>query len=301
MDEGDPPAPVQRVPAASEGATEFLSLLGVEELRPCLFAESLVMVSEHGQPLGQFSVSVQPACYEEPGGQEEDCYLVCATSQGTVSDVPCSSSITAYISKRLETLEQHQHEYVKFRAHPLDRKTHVAKRGGRLLVKKVIVEGEQEPQTQSFSYHCASLPGLVSEAANLLVLRVLARRRAVPQGAVFLAFDTEACVCTSTYTALGFQRQLVGSTEAEVFVIERVVWPDEGLPMSWQFYFLSDGHLARRVQVGSPATVLLRQMPVLVEPGRALVGIAERRLPTGALTPRGVAPNPKSCFEFSAV
>uniref|UniRef100_K7G637 Ciliogenesis-associated TTC17-interacting protein n=1 Tax=Pelodiscus sinensis TaxID=13735 RepID=K7G637_PELSI len=100
------------------------------------------MVSEHGQPLGQFSVSVQPACYEEPGGQEEDCYLVCATSQGTVSDVPCSSSITAYISKRLETLEQHQHEYVKFRAHPLDRKTHVAKRGGRLLVKKVIVEGE---------------------------------------------------------------------------------------------------------------------------------------------------------------
>ncbi|XP_043360750.1 ciliogenesis-associated TTC17-interacting protein isoform X3 [Dermochelys coriacea] len=208
MDDADSPALVQRVLAASEGATEFLSLIGEEELSPCLFAESLVMVSESGQPLGQFSVSVQPACYEEQGGQEEDCYLVRATSQSTIDEVPCGSSITAYISKRLETLEQHQHEYVKFRAHPLDRKTHVVKRGGRLVVTKIIEEGE---------------------------------------------------------TAMGFQKQLVGMTEVEVFGIERAVCPDEGIPMTWQFYFLSDGHLARRVQVGSPATVLLQQLPVLID------------------------------------
>ncbi|XP_043381355.1 ciliogenesis-associated TTC17-interacting protein isoform X4 [Chelonia mydas] len=181
---------------------------GAEELSPCLFAESLVMVSESGQPLGQFSVSVQPACYEEQGGQEEDCFLVRATSQSTINEVPCGSAITAYISKRLETLEQHQHEYVKFRAHPLDRKTHVVKRGGRLVVTKIIEEGE---------------------------------------------------------TAMGFQKQLVGMTEVEVFGIERAVCPDEGIPMTWQFYFLSDGHLARRVQVGSPATMLLQQLPVLID------------------------------------
>ncbi|CAM5088130.1 unnamed protein product [Natator depressus] len=264
MGDADSPARVQRVLAASEGATEFLSLIGAEELSPCLFAESLVMVSESGQPLGQFSVSVQPACYEEQGGQEEDCFLVRAASQSTINEVPCGSSITAYISKRLETLEQHQHEYVKFRDHPLDRKTHVVKRGGRLVVTKIIEEGEHEVQTQSFSYNCASLQGLVSEAANLLVLRVLAKRRAVPQD-TFLAFDTEAHVCTSAYTAMGFQKQLVGMTEVEVFGIERAVCPDEGIPMTWQFYFLSDGHLARRVQVGSPATMLLQQLPVLID------------------------------------
>ncbi|XP_074857780.1 ciliogenesis-associated TTC17-interacting protein [Carettochelys insculpta] len=265
MDDPDSPAPVQRVLAASQGAAEFLSLIGAEELQPCLFAESLAMVSESGQPLGQFSVTVQPACYEVPGGQEEDCYLVRATSQGTISDVPCSSSLTAYISKRLETLEQYQLEHVKFRAHPLDRRTHVQKRGGQLVVQKVIKEGELEVQTQSFCYSCTALQGLVSEAANLLVLRVLARRRAVPQNAVFLAFDTEARVCASTYAALGFQRQLVGTTEVEVFGIERAVRPDEGIPVTWQFYFLSDGHLARRVQVGSPAIMLLLQMPVLID------------------------------------
>ncbi|XP_039349593.1 ciliogenesis-associated TTC17-interacting protein [Mauremys reevesii] len=265
MDDADSPAPVQRVQAASEGATEFLSLIGAEELSLCLFAESLVMVSESGQPLGHFSVSVQPACYEEQGGQEEDCYLVRATSQGTINEVPCGSSITAYVSKRLETLEQHQQEYVKFRAHPLDRKTHIVKRGDRLVVTKIIEEGEHEVQTQSVSYNCASLHGLISEAANLLVLRVLARRRAVPQNTTFLAFDTEACVCTSTYAALGFQKQRVGVTEVEVFVLERAVCPDEGIPMTWQFCFLSDGHLARRVQVGSPVTMLLQQLPVLID------------------------------------
>ncbi|XP_067426193.1 ciliogenesis-associated TTC17-interacting protein isoform X2 [Emydura macquarii macquarii] len=265
MDQADSPAPVQRVLAASEGAAEFLALISAEELSPCLFAESLAMVSESGQPLGQFSVSVQPACYEEPGEQEQDCYLVQAASQGIVNEVPCGSSLTAYISKRLETLEQHQHEYVKFRAHPLDRKTHVVKRGGRLVVKKIIEEGEHEVQTQSFSYNCASLRGLISEAANLLVLRVLARRRAVPQDTIFLAFDTEARVCTSTYQAMGSQTQLVGMTAAEVFVVERAVCADEGIPMAWQFYFLSDGHLARRVQVGSPVTMLCLQMPVLID------------------------------------
>uniref|UniRef100_A0A8C3XVU1 Ciliogenesis-associated TTC17-interacting protein n=1 Tax=Chelydra serpentina TaxID=8475 RepID=A0A8C3XVU1_CHESE len=230
-------------------------LPGPEELSPCLFAESLVMVSESGQPVGQLSVSVRPACYEEQGGQEEDCYLVRAASQSTVNDVPCGSSLTAYISKRLETLEQHQHEYVKVTARwvPLS------------PLPALPVSLQHEVQTQSFSYSCASLHGLISEAANLLVLRVLARRRAVPQNTTFLAFDTEACICTATYTAMGFQKQLVGMTEVEVFAVERAVCPDEGIPMAWQFYFLSDGHLARRVQVGSPATMLVLQLPILID------------------------------------
>uniref|UniRef100_A0A674I6I5 Ciliogenesis-associated TTC17-interacting protein n=1 Tax=Terrapene triunguis TaxID=2587831 RepID=A0A674I6I5_9SAUR len=233
---------------------------------PCLFAESLVMVSESGQPLGHFSISVQPACYEEQGGQEEDCYLVHAASQGTINEVPCGSSITGRsCTPALHTSLCCICSRLQFRAHPLDRKTHVVKRGGRLVVTKIIEEGEHEVQTQSVSYNCASLHGLISEAANLLVLRVLARRRAVPQNTTFLAFDTEARVCTSTYTAMGFQKQLVGMTEVEVFVIERAVCPDEGIPMTWQFYFLSDGHLARRVQVGSPATMLLQQLPVLID------------------------------------
>uniref|UniRef100_A0A8C0GQ41 Ciliogenesis-associated TTC17-interacting protein n=1 Tax=Chelonoidis abingdonii TaxID=106734 RepID=A0A8C0GQ41_CHEAB len=222
-------------------------LPGMEELSPCLFAESLVMVSESGQPLGHFSVSVQPACYEEQGGQEEDCYLVHATSQGDMPlNTPGHSSLYSARSciPALRASLCYICSFLQFRAHPLDRKTHVVKHGGRLVVTKIIEEGEHEVQTQSVSYNCASLHGLISEAANLLVLRVLARRRAVPQNTTFLTFDTEAHVCTSTYTAMGFQKQLVDMTEVEVFVIERAVCPDEGIPMIWQFYFLSDGQVS---------------------------------------------------------
>uniref|UniRef100_A0A8C4YGN5 Ciliogenesis-associated TTC17-interacting protein n=1 Tax=Gopherus evgoodei TaxID=1825980 RepID=A0A8C4YGN5_9SAUR len=261
LDDRDAKGALKANKAVAEKLHEFF------ELSPCLFAESLVMVSESGQPLGHFSVSVQPACYEEQGRQEEDCYLVHATSQGTINEVPCSSSITGRPSwsARRSGLGQRDTRYEmpdgpqfpsSLLAHPLDRKTHVVKRGGRLVVTKIIEEGEHEVQTQSVSYNCASLRGLISEAANLLVLRVLARRRAVPQNTTFLAFDTEARICTSTYTAMGFQKQLVDMTEVEVFVIERAVCPDEGIPMTWQFYFLSDGHLARRVQVGSPTCPL---------------------------------------------
>uniref|UniRef100_A0A8C8VNE4 Ciliogenesis-associated TTC17-interacting protein n=1 Tax=Pelusios castaneus TaxID=367368 RepID=A0A8C8VNE4_9SAUR len=239
-------------------------LPGAEELSPCLFAESLLMVSDRGQTLGQFSVSVQPACYEEPGEQEEDCYLVRATSQGTIDEVPCGSSLTAYISKRLETLEQHH--WPGLLAPPMRQAVSPQAQGMDGQPSPLLpISQQREVQTQSFSYNCASLRGLISEAANLLVLRVLARRRAVPQDTIFLAFDTAAHVCTSTYRAMGSQKQLVGTMEAEVFVVERALCPDEGIPMAWQFYFLSDGHLARRVQVGSPVTMLLQQMPVLID------------------------------------
>lgn len=44
-----------------------------------------------------------------------DCFLVHANSHGTIDGVPCGTSITAYVSKSLDTLEQQHHEYVKVR------------------------------------------------------------------------------------------------------------------------------------------------------------------------------------------
>lgn len=41
--------------------------------------------------------------------------------------------------------------------------------------------------------------GFVSEAANLLLLRVMAWRQLVPSNARFLALDTEGKLCYSTY------------------------------------------------------------------------------------------------------
>ncbi|CAH2305202.1 ciliogenesis-associated TTC17-interacting [Pelobates cultripes] len=40
----------------------------------------------------------------------------------------------------------------------------------------------------------------------------------------------------------------------------------DDVPITWHCYFLSDGHLASRVQIGSPVIIRLSRMPILSEP-----------------------------------
>ena len=65
-------------------------------------------VSDSGKELGDFTVSVTRV-----KKFDQDCFLVHANSQGTIDGVPCGTSVTAYISKSLDTLEQKHHEFVK--------------------------------------------------------------------------------------------------------------------------------------------------------------------------------------------
>ncbi|XP_070592866.1 ciliogenesis-associated TTC17-interacting protein isoform X3 [Erythrolamprus reginae] len=174
-------------------------------------------------------------------------------------------SLIGYVSKKLEILEQRIQESVRFRDHPVETRTKVMQRHGQLYVTKVIVEKDEEINASTFSYKCAQLEGFISESANFLILRVMARRQSLPQNAIFLSFDSDQHICTSTYNSLGFQKQKVKKEEVDVFVIERTVHSIEAPPLNWQFYFLPDGHLSRRVQVGSPAIMLILQMPILID------------------------------------
>nr|XP_014351323.1 PREDICTED: ciliogenesis-associated TTC17-interacting protein [Latimeria chalumnae] len=218
---------------ANKEAIDFLASIEPEELQMCVFADSLVTVSHTGRELGEFAITIQLKQY-----CQEDCFLVYANSHGMIDDIPCGTSIMAYISMKLETLEQHHHEYVK------------------------------EKKKQSFSFEWSSLEGFVSEAANLLILRVLARRGAVPENMVFLSFDTETRIATSTYKELGQWSQTIGNEMVEMYGIERTVQSehDDEVPTTWQCAFLCDGHMATRVQVGSPITMKMLQLPVPVEP-----------------------------------
>ncbi|XP_066477391.1 ciliogenesis-associated TTC17-interacting protein [Tiliqua scincoides] len=260
-------APREKIPAASKQAVDFLSLIGTNELKPCIFEESLVTISETGQTIGTFTISVQAVCYSPDGWEEdqEDCYLVQANSKATIDGIPCTTSIKGFVTKQLETLEQHTKESLRFRDHPIENRTHLMKRQEQLFVRKAMVERDEEINVDCFSYKWSKLPGLVSESANLLLLRVMARRQSVPQNATFLSFDNDHHMCTSAYNALGFQKQQVGKEEVDVFVIERAVHSVTDVPMAWQFCFLSDGHLSRRIQVGSPAIMVILKMPILIE------------------------------------
>ncbi|XP_036401868.1 ciliogenesis-associated TTC17-interacting protein [Megalops cyprinoides] len=253
----EPSREVTRLDASRE-ALQFLASIGVKELEQCLFADSLVTVSDTGRELGEFSITVQKVTYDN-----EPCYHVHANSHGTIDNIPCGTSITAYISRTLETLEQNHHEYVTLQDHRLDRKSHMVQQGDKLLVNKVITERE-EVKRQTFTFPLSSLEGFVSEASNLLILRILAQRKRIPENMVFLALDVETRISVSSYKELGMKQQMLGQESVEVFGIERTVASAEDVPATWRCCFLSDGHLASRVQVGSPVTMRLIQLPSVI-------------------------------------
>ncbi|KAG5852456.1 ciliogenesis-associated TTC17-interacting protein [Anguilla anguilla] len=241
---------------ASRQALEFLASIDLKELQQCLFADTLVTVSDTGRELGEFTITVQNATYDN-----QPCYHVHANSHGSIDNIPCGTSVTAYVSTKLETLEQSHHEYVTLQDHILDRKSHMVRRGDQLHLNKVVTQRE-DVKRQTFTFPLGSLEGFVSEASNLLIQRVLAQRKRIPENMVFLTLDTETRITVSSYKGLGQKQQMVGQKCVEVFGIEMTVDSIEDVPAAWHCYFLSDGHLASRVQVGSPVTMRLIQLPV---------------------------------------
>ncbi|XP_027493266.1 ciliogenesis-associated TTC17-interacting protein isoform X1 [Corapipo altera] len=261
----------QEIPALTDTAAEFLSLIGLKELEHCLFAETLAVVGTGDPPRdkaeGQWWMAAQWAPYKREGEPVRNCILVQARFRGWQDGVPRSSTLKAFVTPQLETLEQEEQECLELRPHPTEKSTHMVSHQHGMTVTKTLREGEAEPQCQSFSYSQAELRGLLLEGASLLLLRVLARRHTVSPGLIFPTIDTEGHLCTSSYSALGIQRQAVGSAETEVFVMERAVHTSTGVSTVWQSSFLPNGRLVQMMQVGSPMLMLLQDESILSKSG----------------------------------
>ncbi|KAM8791951.1 ciliogenesis-associated TTC17-interacting protein isoform 2-T2 [Rhynchonycteris naso] len=251
-------------PKANAEAIDFLSSLTQEELQMLFFSETLAMVSSTGEPQGELTIEVQKGKHEDDTGTISPCPLVHAFSRGFMDQMLCGNSLLGYLSWNLDIMEQHSREFIKFHILPMERKMSLLKQEDQLAMTRTIKEGEDvRNEVTFFPWH--STAGFISEAANLLLLRVMAWRKMVPTNARFLALDTDGKLCYSTYRALGFQVIQVDHQESEVFIVEQTVHSDECVPMSCQFYLLPDGHLAKRVQVGSPGCCVITKMPILRE------------------------------------
>ncbi|OWK12622.1 hypothetical protein Celaphus_00015051, partial [Cervus elaphus hippelaphus] len=262
-------------PEANAEAIHFLNSLRQEELLLLFFSETLVMVSDTGEPQGELTIEVQRGQYKDKFGVITYVPFVHASSRGFVDKTLCGSSLLAYLSWKLEVVKQQSQEFIKFHILPMEQKTSLLKQDDQLLMTRMVKEGElksltqicpeQEVKTEVTFFPRPSIEGFVSQAANLVLLRVMAWRHMVPSNARFLALDTEGKLCYSTYQALGSQTIQVGHQQVEVFIVEQTVHSEQGIPMSCQFYLLPDGHLAKRIQVGSPGCCMITKVPVLRE------------------------------------
>ncbi|XP_049454044.1 ciliogenesis-associated TTC17-interacting protein isoform X1 [Epinephelus fuscoguttatus] len=248
-------------PKASDEAVRFMSSVEPAELLQCVFPDSLVTVSEGGRHLGKFTVTVEFA-----RRVQQPCVLLHAQSQGAIDDSPCGTTVTAYLTTDLEVLEEDYHEYVKLEGHSLDKRCHMVQRDGQMVIDKVTIVGE-ETKKESVSYPMSVLRGLVTEGSNLLLMRLIALRKKMPEHMTFISFDQGLHVIHTTFSELGLKQLEVGGESVEVFGVERIVHSVEDSPTTWQCYFLADGHLASRVQVGSPVTMRLLQLPSQLEKG----------------------------------
>ncbi|KAG5214055.1 hypothetical protein JEQ12_009841 [Ovis aries] len=194
-----------------------------------------------------------------PSWQEQGVYTAESRNQKSRS-----GQLSTYLSWKLEVVEQQSQEFIKFHILPMEQKTSLLKQDDQLAMTRMVKEGE-EVKTEVTFFPRPSIEGFVSQAANLVLLRVMAWRHTVPSNARFLALDSEGKLCYSTYQALGSQTIQVGHQQVEVFIVEQTVHSEQGIPVSCQFYLLSDGHLAKRIQVGSPGCCMITKVPVLRE------------------------------------
>ncbi|XP_071667009.1 ciliogenesis-associated TTC17-interacting protein isoform X5 [Patagioenas fasciata] len=140
----EPPAECQQeTPALTAPAAEFLSLIGLEELECCLFAETLQVVTAGDQAGGQWWAEVRWAPYKRAGEPVQSCFLVQAGSRGRQDGVPCSSTLKAYVTPQLETLEQEEQEHLQLRAHAVERRTRIVSHQHGMTVTKTLQEQER--------------------------------------------------------------------------------------------------------------------------------------------------------------
>ncbi|XP_034469222.1 ciliogenesis-associated TTC17-interacting protein [Hippoglossus hippoglossus] len=246
---------------ASDEAITFMSSIEPVELLRCVFADSLVTVSEGGRQVGSFSVTLEFA-----RRIQQPCVLLHAQSQGAIDDSPCGTTVTAYLNTNLEVLEEDYHEYVKLEGHTLEKRCHMVQHDGQMMINKVTTVGE-EVTRESVSYPTSVLRGLVTEGSTLLLMRLIALRKTVPQNMTFISLNQDLHMFHITLSELGVKQLDIGGETVEVFGMERTIHSVEESPATWQCYFLEDGHLASRVHVGSPVTVRLLHLPSQPEKG----------------------------------
>lgn len=240
-------------------ALDYLQSIDFKSIGKTVFTDHLATVSEAGKNIGELTVSVSETTR---GG--EICYYVHAQSHGVVDDVPMGTSVTAYISRGIVTLEQTQHEYIKFPNKPLDKKTIVLKDGSTLRVKRITTAGNEITEKET-TYSLASMKGFISEGANIILQRVMCQRQSVPEKARFLAIDNSNCLTMMKFEKLPDCTTMIENNSLQLFGIQREIETIDGPNISWHTYFLTDGHMANRETIGSTIRMQLIKLPSVEE------------------------------------
>lgn len=239
----------------SKEAVSFADNIDPTELQRCVFTDNLVSLSESGRELGNFSVTVEFATRAQ-----RPCVLVHAQSQGAIENSPCGTALTAYVTCDLEVLEEDYYEYMKLEDRSMEKRCHIVQCDGNICITKVTTEG-LDVTKQSVSYPMSLARAFITEGSNLLLMRLFALKKRVPENMTFISIDQSLHIISATFGELGMEQQEIGGECVDVFGIKKTLHFSENSHQTWHCYFLSDGHMVSRVQMGSPMVMRILLLP----------------------------------------
>jgi len=236
------------VPKIDEKFHDFYKRIIKSNLDSLQFEDNLTIFSYTGHEIGRFTIKVKEELFNN-----QECFHVMAKSDGTLDDIPSGTDIDAYIGKNLETLQQSHREYIKNKAHPLERTLVIKKEGDDYIIEQKIldVNGTKE---NKYKISSALMVDFISEGANLLLQRVMVQKSLVEYLCLF-TFDSGVKPSLVKYKPLDRRTIKIKDETYDIVGIERTIESSNDVPTSWQMYFSNDGHIVNRVQVGSPFVI----------------------------------------------
>jgi len=240
---------------ANRKAIEFLQSINFKCLSKTIFKDHLAVLSTRdGKTIGELKVSV-----EETIREEEVCYLVQTNKHWAIDGCPAGSSIVAYISHGMKTLELVQYDYAEVGGKETKKKTVLAYDGAQYIIKKTITKGENVSEIERV-YSSSSFIGFISDAATIILERVMCIKEDIPESAVFLTLDTSLNLVQMTYEKLLDEFFQLDGDRVQTVGIERNA-KSLFRPVSERTRFLTDGHMVSQEAAGVQYNIKLLKPP----------------------------------------
>ncbi|KAH8877109.1 Ciliogenesis-associated TTC17-interacting protein isoform 5 [Schistosoma japonicum] len=219
-----------------------------------MFDDVLICYSNNNKPVGSYECRVRD---DEPDVQG---LFVRTSIRSLLGEIHNTTKLEAYLTLSLETISQIKVETILMNGDVMEKKCSIhlienmyeinSSESVNGIIKSSVKK--QLPKLGSF--------GLITESSDLIFQRLLAKFPPMVPIEV-IGLDLDCNLTTVSYINLGERNVFVGDNEIPVLGIQRTVHSQRSLPLSWQTYFMEDGHMVLRIQVGSPITIKVNTIP----------------------------------------
>ncbi|OON16585.1 hypothetical protein X801_07601, partial [Opisthorchis viverrini] len=228
-----------------------------EDIKGVLFEDHLCCFTTADEIVGSYECIAE----RDTHGPEEHQGLIriTASTKGKLDSTQFVTTLDALIDFNLKTISQIHVEKLTSADNVSTRTVSINRTIDGYEAGREVIENNKKT-FEKFYYTEKCLDGFLSEGATLLLQRLMVKR-GLKIYFECVGLDSECHPCMISYTCLNDRTLPIGKQEVRVKGFERTVHSAVGLPSSWQTYFMADGHLILRLQVGSPIVIKVQEVP----------------------------------------